>query len=959
VYVGNTANFIVTVSGTLPLTYQWSFDGTNIVGATNNLLVLTNAQFSQSGIYAVQVANVCGSVQSSNALLTVNPTPPCDPAPSGLVAWWPAEGNANDIEGGNNGSPVSGITYANGKVGQAFVFDGTTSLITVPASPSLAVSNLTFEGWIFPTDLNQPRPVIDYGGGGQAVPVCLWINTSGGSSSVPGAIYALIRDRSNINNFIQVIAAGGTVTLNQWNHVAFTYDTVSRAGVLYCNGVQVQSGTSPAALVPQSAPVNLGYRDVNSLDILRGYRFAGRLDEISVYNRALSSNEVAAICNADSGGKCFTPTPPVITSQPANQTVSVGSTASFSVTANGTPPLTYQWSFNGTNILGATGTTLTFANAQLTNAGSYSVTVTNLYGSATSSNALLTVNSPPSCDPAPSGLVAWWQAEGNANDSIGTNNGTLIGGVTYTNGEVGRAFMFDNVNTTTSYIKASASPSLNIGTNGGFTIECWVKPDALVLQGGAPIIEWDSSSTDGLQFWVGGPSANIKDTSGSAHFINPASNVLNSNNFQHVALTYDKSSGKAFIYYNGGVIASNNFGNITPQTTYPVNIGRRTGQPIGNGSNYGGLMDELSLYNRALTAAEIQAIYAAGSGGKCPPSAPFIVTQPTNQAVALGSTATFTVVAGGTAPLSYRWRFNGTNIAGATNTTLAFVNVQPTNAGTYSVMVTNAYDSVTSSNAVLTVLTQPPSIITQPTNLTMTLTSNATFNVVAAGSPQLIYQWNFNGTNILAATNTSLTLTNVRLSQSGNYSVLVTNAYGSILSSNAALVVNPLLYFIWNQVPSPRFANTPFAVVIQAQNLTNGIVTNFTGTVVLLSTNGVPVSPAVSGNFIQGVWTGAVTVAQTATNLVLQATDNPGDSGLANPINVVSLPTLSPLSSGGTLLILWPVSPSGFVLETTAGLAPANWVPVTAPPFQIGDQYLLSIQMSGTNAFYRLRFNGQ
>jgi hypothetical protein len=92
---------------------------------------------------------------------------------------------------------------------------------------------------------------------------------------------------------------------------------------------------------------------------------------------------------------------------------------------------------------------------------------------------------------------------------------------------------------------------------------------------------------------------------------------------------------------------------------------------------------------------------------------------------------------------------------------------------------------------------------------------------------------------------------------------------------------------------------------------------------------------------------------------VLQAPDNPGESGLANPINVVSLPTLSPLSSGGTLLILWPVSPSGFVLETTAGLAPANWVPVTAPPFQIGDQYLLSIQMSGTNAFYRLRFNGQ
>ena len=76
--------------------------------------------------------------------------------------------------------------------------------------------------------------------------------------------------------------------------------------------------------------MNLGYRDVNSLDILRGYRFAGRLDEISVYNRALSSNEIAAIYNAGSSGKCYTPTPPVITTQPTNQTVIVGGTTTFS-----------------------------------------------------------------------------------------------------------------------------------------------------------------------------------------------------------------------------------------------------------------------------------------------------------------------------------------------------------------------------------------------------------------------------------------------------------------------------------------------------------------------------------------------------------------------------------------------------------------------------------------------------
>ena len=233
----------------------------------------------------------------------------------------------------------------------------------------------------------------------------------------------------------------------------------------------------------------------------------------------------------------------------------------------------------------------------------------------TASNAVEAQTGTP-CVPTPSGLVASWRAENNADDSISTNNGTPVGGVTYTNGEVGQAFSFDNVNTSTSYIPLPASPSLDIGSGSGLTIECWIQPDAAVLPGGAPIIEWDSATTDGVQLWVG-LSAAIRDTSGNANIIQAPAGLLNTNNFQHVAVTYDKSSGNAYLYYNGSIVASANFGNITPQTTYPVNIGRRTGQPIGNGSNYGGLIDELSLYNRALSSNEIAAIYGAGSGGKC------------------------------------------------------------------------------------------------------------------------------------------------------------------------------------------------------------------------------------------------------------------------------------------------------------------------------------------------------
>jgi DNA-directed RNA polymerase subunit RPC12/RpoP len=208
------------------------------------------------------------------------------------VALWSGEGNGNDSVGGNE-AMLTDISFEKGKVGQAFSLNGETSRITVPASKNLVVSNLTFEAWIFPTDFNQARPIIEYGGSGQAMSIGLWINTSGGTSLVPGAMYAAIRDHSSMGKFIEVKSDGGVVALNQWNHVTFTYDTKTRAGILYCNGDQVGSAVSETALVPRSfCQVNLGYRDVNSLDILRGCRFAGLLDEIAIYNRALSAEEI-------------------------------------------------------------------------------------------------------------------------------------------------------------------------------------------------------------------------------------------------------------------------------------------------------------------------------------------------------------------------------------------------------------------------------------------------------------------------------------------------------------------------------------------------------------------------------------------------------------------------------------------------------------------------------------------
>src|ERR1019366_8451579 len=136
-------------------------------------------------------------------------------------------------------------------------------------------------------------------------------------------------------------------------------------------------------------------------------------------------------------------------------------------------------------------------------------------------------------------------------------------------------------------------------------------------------------------------------------------------------------------YLNGVVAAQANLGVFTPGTTADLNIGFR---PYGGavGTCFQGQRDEISLYSRALSSSEIHAIYNADGAGKCN-EPPTIITQPASLAVSAGATVAFTVTAVGTPPLSYQWQFSGTNIAGATGTSLTLSNVQSAQAGSYAV----------------------------------------------------------------------------------------------------------------------------------------------------------------------------------------------------------------------------------------------------------------------------------
>jgi hypothetical protein len=608
----------------------------------------------------------------------------CVPVPAGLVAWWSAEGDAHDQFGVNHGTLQGGVSFEAGEVGQAFSFNGSSGSVLVPDAPALRFTNaMTIEAWVYPVAYGVSYPceiVSKWFGNGDQKSYTASIDTSGfayfllssdGLDTAPGAVYT--RD---------------AVPLNQWSHFAATYDGASLK--IYLNGVLENQSPWSQAIFPGTAPLVIG-------EALSQSPFNRLIDELGLYNQALSDAEIQQLYNAGGAGKCGVA--PVMLAQPQSQTVVAGATVSFSASAGGTPSLAYQWLLDGTNISGATNTLLTLTNVQLSQAGSYSLQVTNAFGATNSSDAVLTVNPPPSCMTCPAGVVAWWTGTGNASDQAGANNGTLRGGVTFAPGKVGQAFNFDGASG--SVLVPDAPP---LRATNGMTIEAWIYPRSF---GGGPreiISKWFgngnqksySASIDpsGLAYFIVSGDG-LATTQGVDDIMIYTTDTVPLNQWTHFAATYDGSSLK--IYLNG--ILENEVPwsrGIFPGTA-PLCIGEAYSQSLFNG-----MIDEPTLYNRALSASEIQAIYNAAESGKCGLPAAILVP-PQSQAVTPGANVTFSVTAKGTPPLMCQWRYGGTNLVGATNTSLTLSNVQPSNAGSYSVVVTNGIGSATSSIAILKV----------------------------------------------------------------------------------------------------------------------------------------------------------------------------------------------------------------------------------------------------------------
>jgi autotransporter-associated beta strand protein len=488
-YVGGSAVFQVEARGGVPLSYQWRHGDLDVADATAPVLRLTNLITANEGLYSVVVSNASGMITSATAQLTLLvPTPGTFEeavVTNGPVAFWQLEETsgsiAYDYYGGNNATH-NGVT-----IGVA----GPES----PDFPGFGAGNFAaqYDGansyTLGPAGLMNNRPAFSLIG---------WFNST--TRSVGQGLFGqndAVEFGFQDANTIQLwTPGGGVVNANvtglvndgQWYFLAGVADGTTIS--IYLNGTLIATGGTPTNNYGSSGySFNIGGNvfgggAVGGLAPNNGYGWNGLLDDIALFDRALSAGEVNLLYSA---GKYGAATAPTITRQPSPVNVLVGGQATVSATAEGTPPLSYQWRKDGGDLDSATAPSLTLRSVTAGDTANYTVVVSNIAGLATSEVARVEVIVPAASSyafvVATNGPFAYWPLDepllGTAYELWAAHNGTH--GVETTVGVEGPrppAYPgFDPTNAAVFFSGIAEScisvPPLNLNTDT-VTIACWI-----------------------------------------------------------------------------------------------------------------------------------------------------------------------------------------------------------------------------------------------------------------------------------------------------------------------------------------------------------------------------------------------------------------------------------------------------------------------------------------------------
>jgi N-acetyl-anhydromuramyl-L-alanine amidase AmpD len=499
--------------------------------------------------------------------------------------------------------------------------------------------------------------------------------------------------------------------------------------------------------------------------------------------------------------------PATVASQLFNKSADQGSVVNYSISANGTSPINFRWLLNGLPISGATSSNYTIPNLQLSNAGNYSVMVSNLYGSATSSVSILTVNPTQTWvtvfyDTLQNDTSTNWvlfQASGNAISDFTTNWGFDFTSSTYT------------FNSATNIIPVAPGTTNGVKRALKITVN---KNDAVAATSGVSLYPAGKSygGNYALKFdmWInytGGQGGGTGSTEYATFGLNHSATRIN-----WASGTASSSDGVWFAVDGEGGAAS---------TDYMAFAGNPSGNPTSLGLVAGGFQA-----NGALTTDNSDRLYVGifPGGTYETPGAP-------GKHWVQGEVDQINGV--------IIWKLNGVVVAERTNTS-SFTNgdIMMGYMDTFSSIGSPLQDGyVLFANVRVLQAATRPVFTMQPLSMSVPIASNVTFTSAAAGYPSPDYYWNFGGTNISASNSPSFAVTNARTKNSGTYTVLASNLAGSVLSSNATLSVTipqPVISNIWhvtNGVLNLQFSGQPGCIyeLDSSSNLVNWVVvTNLT-----------------------------------------------------------------------------------------------------------------------------------
>jgi len=458
----------------------------------------------------------------------------CTPAPIGLISWWMADGNALDARSGANGTLRNSATFGAGQVGQAIIFDGIDDSVDTSGSPisslNFNANDFTIEAWTKTSSTGTTRTI--YGNGYNLDPVVLL------RIEADNRARFLIRDNAGTPDDV----LGTTTTLNDgsWHHIA-----------------AVRQGTTAKLFVDgvlENSVSNSTFGSINSVcdfAFIGGFNsggvcavpanedfFNGSIDEVSVYNRALSQPEIQAIFNAGTAGKCK----PVATIPPA-------------------------------------------------------------------------------------GMVSWWPGDGNPNDIQDGNSPTsTIGTPTFVTAEVSQGMKFDGA----SGYRIPDNANLNFNPVSSFSYETWLRVDQVPTNTSVFLEKRNFPGPSGYVLGVEGTTAGplaghlfvVIQSNGTVASLD--SLVAADGNFHHLAAVVDRTAQSLSLYVDGvlqGSTAINAIGSLV--NTGNLYVGINTQDFAGSTAvPFNGVVDELTLYNRALTPSEVTSIFNAGAAGKQKPLAP-------------------------------------------------------------------------------------------------------------------------------------------------------------------------------------------------------------------------------------------------------------------------------------------------------------------------------------------------